>query len=500
MSAGRHYRIQKVTNILNMLKALFIILISLGLAVVFNFLFFYNLLGVSVFIFAVIFLATIYLFGLSQHLSLRKTWWLILLIVFFALMPSIRANEFLAFLNLCAILGLMMLLAHELTGFPVFLMRLIDYIFLMVGVPFRMLGRAVSTIAMVGQVHSNVKHRDEWLRVIKGAIMAVPILIIFGVLFSQADLAFSKFIKSFVNISISEYEIQYLVLLFFSFVASLSFLSYIFFPRQNKPELFPEKSNAATQSDKGIEVMVFLGLISALFLMFIGFQITYLFGGEANIVNAGFTYAEYARQGFWELLAVAMLSLLVLVASEKYVGVESKKDRRFHIPALMLIVEVGIVIFSAFKRLSLYIDTYGMTILRFYVAGFIMLLSVLFILLAIKFIKSKREQFFAFGTLISIAGFLIVVNLVNPDAFIARSNIERYGRTGKIDVSYMRELSADAEPWKIELYNKLEGEDKEILLKLFQDQKIKLEKSSYDWQSANFSRVRALKLLREFGE
>src|SRR3989344_4832805 len=217
MSARRHYRIQKVTNILNMLKALFIILISLGLAVVFNFLFFYNLLGVSVFIFAVIFLATIYLFGLSQHLSLRKTWWLILLIVFFALMPSIRANEFLAFLNLCAILGLMMLLAHELTGTPAFLMRFIDYIFLMIGVPFRMLGRAVSTIAMVGQVHSNVKHRDEWLRVIKGAIMAVPILIIFGVLFSQADLAFSKFIKSFVNISISEYEIQYLVLLFFSF-------------------------------------------------------------------------------------------------------------------------------------------------------------------------------------------------------------------------------------------------------------------------------------------
>src|SRR3989344_8384804 len=156
MSARRHYRIQKVTNILNMLKALFIILISLGLAVVFNFLFFYNLLGVSVFIFAVIFLATIYLFGFSQHLSLWKTWWLILLIVFFALMPSIRANEFLAFLNLCAILGLLMLLAHELAGIPAFLMRLLDYLVLIIFVPFLMLGRALSTVAMIGKIHSNV--------------------------------------------------------------------------------------------------------------------------------------------------------------------------------------------------------------------------------------------------------------------------------------------------------------------------------------------------------
>jgi len=147
--------------------------------------------------------------------------------------------------------------------------------------------------------------------------------------------------------------------------------------------------------------------------------------------------------------------------------------------------------------LSLYIDAYGMTMLRFYVAGCIMLLSTLFILLAIKFIKSKQEQFFAFGALLSITGFLIVVNLMNPDAFIARSNMEQFSRTGKIDVLYVRELSADAEVWKIELYKKLEGEDKEVLRELLQKQKDKLQKSSSDWQSANLSRSRALKLLQE---
>ena len=448
------------------LKALYVILISLGLALIFNFLFFSRMIGVSVFIFAAIVLGAVYLFGLKNQLSLKKSWWLLLLIVFFSIMPSIRANEFLNFLNICAILGLLMILAHQLIGTPAFLMRLRDYLMLAVLVPLRMLRGALSTISLIGQVHSNVSNRDVWLRIIKGVIMAVPILIIFGLLFSQADLAFSQFIKGFVDITVSERTMQYLVLLVVVFVAALSFLSYIFFPKPVQPVLLGEKPDAVVQPGKGIEVMVFLGLISALFLLFIGFQITYLFGGEANIVNTGFTYAEYARRGFWELLAVAILSLLVLLASEKYARAESKKDKRFLIPALILIAEVLVVIVSAFKRLSLYIDAYSMTMMRFYVAGFIMLLLVLFILLAIKIIKSKPEQFFTFGTLLSVAVFLIAVNVANPDAFIAKFNLAQYSRTGKIDVLYMGALSADATSQKIELYNKLHnfensGSDKE---------------------------------------
>src|SRR3989344_7998369 len=114
-----------------MIKALYIILISLGLALIFNFLFFDKLIGISVLIMAIVLIGAVYLFGLHQKLSLRKTWWLILLIIFFALMPSIRDNEFLTFLNLCAILGLLMLLARELTGTPAFLMKFVDYLITM---------------------------------------------------------------------------------------------------------------------------------------------------------------------------------------------------------------------------------------------------------------------------------------------------------------------------------------------------------------------------------
>ena len=482
-----------------MKKALYIILISLGLAFVFNFLFFGKMIGISVFIMTGVLLGAVYLFGQRERLSMQKTWWLALLIGFFALMPAIRANEFLTFLNVCATLGLLMLLAHELVGTPAFLMKMKDYVILMTLVPFRMLARALSTLSLVGQIHSSVKNRDVWIRVIKGVIMAVPLLLIFGLLFSNADLAFSKFVKGFIDINISERTAQYTALLAFSFLAALCFLSYIFFPKAPQAQLSPAQTDVA-QPGKSIEVMVFLGLICTLFLLFIGFQITYLFGGETNILNAGFTYAEYARRGFWELLAVAFLSLLVLLASEKYSGSELKKDRRFLVPALILIAEVAIVIVSAFKRLSLYIDTYGMTTLRFYVAGFIMLLLVLFIILAIKFIKSKQEQFFAFGTLLSVAGFLIVVNIINPDAFIAKANLKQFNKTGKVDVYYVSALSVDATAYKIQLYNQLEGEDKKFVGEWLKKNKDDSQKNSTHWQSYNLSRSRALKFLQEFGE
>lgn len=479
-----------------MLKALYITLVSLGLAFTFNFLFFDKLIGISILIFVVTLLVAITLLGLRQKLPLGRIWWLAALIIFFAFMPNIRDSEMLTFLNVCATFGLLMLLAHELTGTPTFLMKLFDYFILMTLVPLQMLGRALNTVTALGQIHSNIKNRDIWVRVIKGAAMALPVLIIFGFLFSQADLAFSKFLKSFIDINITERKIQYLVLLAFAFVTSLSFLSYIFSPKEGQQDLLDKLPPTTSDSGRKIEVMVFLGLISALLLLFIGFQITYLFGGETNIVDAGFTYAEYARRGFFELLAVTMLSLLVLLVSEKYAGVESKKEKRFLVPAFLMIAEVVIVIFSAFKRLSLYIDAYSLTEQRFYGAGFIMLFLVLFILLAVKLIGSKEEQFFAFGTLLSIAGLIIVMNLINPDAFIARSNLEQYNRTGKVDVKYVGWLSADAEIWKIELYNKLEGEDKAVLEEQLNKHRENLEKHS-TWQSTNLSRTKALKLLKE---
>ncbi len=487
---------EKITN-----KALYIILVSLGTAILFNFLFFSKALGISVFIFAVVFLGSIFAPGAGQKDSFKKTWWIILLILFFSLMPTLKVSGFLTFLNICAVLGLAMILAYQITGVPPLLMRFKDYFMLVTFVPLQMLGKAIFSISMVNQIHSQEKNRDVWLRIFKGLIMAIPILILFGLLFSQADLAFSQFLKGFINISVTQQTIQHIIVILFTFVASLSFISYVFFYKRkeqlpNNDPLNEEKPIIPVKG-KGIEVLVFLTLISVLFLLFIGFQMTYLFGGEANIIKAGFTYAEYARRGFFELLAVGIISLLILVMSEFYAGEESKKDKKFLVPALFLIAEVIVVIVSAFKRLSLYVQAYGLTMLRFYVAAFIILLLILFILLAIKFIKFKQEQFFTFGILVSVICFLVLVNVINPEVFTYKYNLKKFGQTQKFDIYYFKDLSPDVEALKIKTYSTLSGEEKEVFKTSILNDKYNLENQK-NWESFSFSRNKALKLLQGF--
>lgn len=138
-------------------KALYVVLLSLGLALVFNYMFFAKEIGISVFVFVVVLLGTVIAFAKYQQIPLKQTWWLMALIAFFALMPGIRANGFLTFLNVVATFGLLMLLAHQLVGTPVFLMKVRDYMLLAVLVPFRMLSRGLSTVSKLGQIHSTVK-------------------------------------------------------------------------------------------------------------------------------------------------------------------------------------------------------------------------------------------------------------------------------------------------------------------------------------------------------
>ena len=69
-----------------------------------------------------------------------------------------------------------------------------------------------------------------------------------------------------------------------------------------------------------------LGVLDALFLAFVAVQATVLFGGHRHVLETeGLTYAEYARQGFWQLLWVSALTLLVLSAVIRVAGREQHR-------------------------------------------------------------------------------------------------------------------------------------------------------------------------------
>ena len=163
-------------------------------------------------------------------------------------------------------------------------------------------------------------------------------------------------------------------------------------------------------------------------------QLTVLFGGHDDVLRTtGLTYAEYARHGFWELLAVAGLTLAVVVAARRWA--------RPH--PVLLAVLCGlclVVVASSLRRLGVYEDAYGFTHLRISVAATDWWLAGLLVLALAPARFAPRAA--VFWTAASLAAF----TLANPDGRIARHNVERYGQTGRIDVDYLASLSADAAP------------------------------------------------------
>ncbi len=208
-----------------------------------------------------------------------------------------------------------------------------------------------------------------------------------------------------------------------------------------RSEVDPDGSRDQWRGRLGItEIGVALGLLDLLFLSFVAVQFRHLFGA------AGLSHSEYAREGFFQLVAVASLSLPVLLLADHVLGPRDRATaRRFGQLASLMVVLLYIMLASALWRMRLYTAEYGLTELRFYTTAFMGWLVLVFGWLAATVLRGRRRRFGA-GALAAAFLVLAVLNLANPDALIARTNLTR-GLTGRsVDAHYIASLSADALP------------------------------------------------------
>jgi len=181
-----------------------------------------------------------------------------------------------------------------------------------------------------------------------------------------------------------------------------------------------------------VEARIALGALVALFAVFIAVQASTLFGGQRHVLDtAGLTYAEYARSGFAQLLAVAALTFAVLGAARRWAPGERL------LPAALCVLTL-IVCVSALRRLGLYEESYGFTRLRFAAHAALLYFAALFALVLVT--RSPRAVVALTATTV------LAFALADPERRIATHNLERYERTGKIDRGYLMTLGADATP------------------------------------------------------
>ena len=417
---------------------------------------------------------------------------------FFSIMVYVRSSEFLAFLNLAITYYLLILIANGALGSKILSNTIADYFKPLILIPLNTLDKLFVALANIvaSRSRKNEKTRGKILR---GIIMAVPVLILFVFLLSSADIIFKQYVDKIFSIQITPETVFRTILILSVTGIFTGVFTYALLLPKNK------FSVGRSETTRGrldiIEGSVFLGSIDLLFLSFILIQVTYLFGGKRNIAIEGATYAEYARSGFFQLLAVSVISFLLIWLTEKYIFQENEGHLLiFKLLSGFLIFEVMVIMASGFKRLQLYENAFGFTSLRFYSHSFVIWLAVVFLFFLIKIVFDKPEKMLAFSTFVSILIFLAALNIINPDAFIARQNIARFQEAKKLDANYLSTLSDDAVS---ELVKVLDIKDKPASFnkerfagQLWRRRQELLELTkTRGWQSNNLSRSKALKEL-----
>ncbi|RQX02568.1 DUF4153 domain-containing protein [Micromonospora arida] len=279
-------------------------------------------------------------------------------------------------------------------------------------------------------------------RILTSLTISAVLLTLFGLLFSSADAVFAELVTGLLP----DISVPGVIGWTFRLVVISGGLlggAYLVTRPPDLEGLRPRPSRPVHR----LEWTLPLVLLDALFAAFVLVQLTVLFGGAGHVLRtAGLTYAQYARGGFWQLLAVTALTLLVIAVAARRAPKATRADRLLVRVLLGTLTALSLVIVaSALYRMQVYADAYGATRLRLVVATMELWLGLLFLLVGVAVVRLRAEWLprLVIGTAVLA---LLGLALVNPDRLIADRNVDRYLETGRLDVDYVSGLSADAVP------------------------------------------------------
>ncbi|WP_308206057.1 DUF4153 domain-containing protein [Actinoallomurus spadix] len=294
-------------------------------------------------------------------------------------------------------------------------------------------GRGVSTLVRSG--------RRPTGPVVGSLVLAGALLLVFGALFATADAAFGRAVTGLFP-HVGAWSLVTRIFVFGGSIVAVLTGAFLAMapPRFRRP---PAPSDVG-RTPWAIPIVA----LDLLFLGFVAVQADVLLAGDRDrlLRSTGLTYAEYARRGFWQLLVVTGLVLLVVAVAVRYAPVRSRADRATVRTLLGLLCALTLVVVAvALRRLFLYEEAYGWTRLRLWVHAFELWLGLVVLLVAIAGIR-LRAAWLPRAVAASGAVGLLALGLFNPDGFIAAHDVARFRHTGSADLAYLAGLSADAVP------------------------------------------------------
>jgi len=306
-----------------------------------------------------------------------------------------------------------------------------------------------------------------FLHIFLGLLIGTPFIIIVIFLLSSADATFKNIFDNLFNLDISVPKNIGTLIWSLPMATYLYALIYGSSIEDNSKSFNIDKFNKTMDNAASIprlSLYTVNAVICCFYILFIGIQAIYFIDVLGGSLPADFTYSDYARRGFFELLAVALINI-VFIAVAKIFSVKNENNKYMHIHILLNSILTLLLISVAFAKMYLYISTYGLTTLRIIPSVFMIFLCFVFAFIIIgEFKKSfpvTKLSFYAGNIL------FVLLCLANIDAVVAGYNLNAYmnGNLPYYDIYDLRESDMAAMPviykaWK-------NSSDKELKDKLY---------------------------------
>lgn len=232
--------------------------------------------------------------------------------------------------------------------------------------------------------------------------------------------------------------------------------------------------------------------LAALLTLFIGTQLRVLAGGAEYLrATAGLTVAEYAREGFFQLVVVAGVVLFTLIAGEWLLARTERDVRRYRIVGALLSALVALLLASAVARMGLYVAHFGLTTDRIFAIAIMVWVLAAYITFALTMLRHHRARF-APAMLGVTIGWVASLNIIDPEAIVVRTNIARAVEGKPFDAAYHARMSADAIPALVAGAPSLSATDCAALAGALHTEWTTRRTSRSDWRAFNLPLARAL--------
>ncbi|QSX05070.1 DUF4173 domain-containing protein [Sedimentibacter sp. zth1] len=483
-------------------------------------------LGIGIALFSILQFTMIYYLTKNEQVFKNKKGLLLFLPIFMLCLSFFTSDMFIfRFTNFIAIFvlysAMVLMLSNDLN------FRNKDYSFLanIIKTIFTPLCFFSIPFKWLSEKSKNNPNRKLALKVLLGIVISIPCITFLIFMLSSADIIFSEKTSQILNSFSNKLNPTTIIKIIIGFLAGLYLFGLFYNPfdklnRKEAPkklcENFTSEQNkinelknimgmndevSSKDINKGDFIVINIVLTSVLivYTLFTFVQFKYLFSGKA--IPYGFTYAEYARRGFFELLFLSIINIgliYIITVISKFKDTLSHKNGFILSKGFLfyLCTITVVLLISSYYRMHLYNSAYGLTRLRILVLIFLVFEAAALIVLFYYIYKPNFNIIFVYTFMCLI--FYLTVNLANIDYFIAKNNIDMYyegnHEAKDLDTDYLFSLSADAAP-QIARFLDDTNSKYYIEAKYYFERNFEECNELSNWQSFNLSRKRANDIL-----